>query len=135
MFYEQFIKLCERDNVSPAYVAKEIGLSNSATTYWKRGSVPKYETIKKLADYFKVKTEYLTNSDAEKIQSFDSPTEFEIAWMKATGTTHLSSDDRKNMLIKTFDKLDAEDQLQHIRYGELLAGQPKYRDTEQPEEE
>lgn len=52
MFYERFIKLCEIKGVTPATAAKEIGLSNSVTTYWKRGSVPKIDTMKKIADYF-----------------------------------------------------------------------------------
>jgi transcriptional regulator with XRE-family HTH domain len=40
-------------------VAKDIGLSNSSATYWKRGSLPKGETLQKLADYFAVSTDYL----------------------------------------------------------------------------
>lgn len=54
MFYDRFIKLCERKGVTPATAAKEIGLSNSVTTYWKRGSVPKVDTMQKIAGYFNI---------------------------------------------------------------------------------
>lgn len=59
MFYDRFVKLCETKGMSPAAVAKEIGLSNSSTTTWKRGSVPKGDTLQKIADYFSVPVDYL----------------------------------------------------------------------------
>lgn len=54
MFYDVFIEFCKQKQVSPAAVAKEIGLSNSTTTTWKRGATPKINTIEKLAKYFDV---------------------------------------------------------------------------------
>lgn len=60
-FYDCLIDLCKKKGTTPASVARDIGLSNSATTYWKRGSVPKYETLKKLADYFGISVDELTS--------------------------------------------------------------------------
>lgn len=61
-FYERFTDLCNKAGVSPASVANSIGLSNSSTTYWKRGSIPKSETMQKLAEYFGVSVDYLVGT-------------------------------------------------------------------------
>lgn len=60
-FYEKFIELCRERNSSPAAVAKEIGLSNSATTAWKRGAKPKRETLEKISNYFNIPISELLN--------------------------------------------------------------------------
>ncbi len=36
-----------------------IGLNKSNATFWKKGSIPKGETLQKLADYFGVSVDYL----------------------------------------------------------------------------
>lgn len=59
MFYDTFSELCRAKGLSPAAVTREIGLNNSSSTAWKRGSVPKGETLQKLADYFGVSVDYL----------------------------------------------------------------------------
>lgn len=59
MFYDRFKDLCKERGVSPAAVTRELGLNNSSSTAWKRGSIPKSDTLKKLADYFEVSTDYL----------------------------------------------------------------------------
>ncbi|MEH2939054.1 helix-turn-helix domain-containing protein [Lawsonibacter sp. JLR.KK007] len=59
MFYEQFLVLCQKNGTSPAAVARALGLGNSTTTVWKKGSIPKGDTLQKLADYFGVSVDYL----------------------------------------------------------------------------
>ncbi len=59
MFYDRFIELCKESGKSPSAVAKELGLNNSSSTAWKRGSTPKSETLQKLANYFGVSVDYL----------------------------------------------------------------------------
>lgn len=59
MFYDRFVEMCKIKRMSPAAVARDIGLSNSSTTTWKRGSIPKGDTLQKLADYFEVSVDYL----------------------------------------------------------------------------
>lgn len=59
MFFERVTELCQRKGISLSTAAREIGLSNSAITYWKRGAVPKASTVQKLADYFGVTVDYL----------------------------------------------------------------------------
>lgn len=58
-FYDRVVELCKNRGTSPAALARAIGLSNSATTYWKRGAVPKGDTLQKVADYFGVSVDYL----------------------------------------------------------------------------
>lgn len=61
MFYEQFAELCKEKKISPSIVAETIGLNRSSVTFWKRGSTPKGETLRKLANYFGVSVDYLLN--------------------------------------------------------------------------
>lgn len=49
-FYEKLQKICADKHTSPSAVARKIGLSNSAATYWKKGSTPKAETLRQLAE-------------------------------------------------------------------------------------
>ena len=45
-------------------MTKEIGLSNAAAASWKKGSVPKLDTVRKIADYFGVSWESLLDQSA-----------------------------------------------------------------------
>lgn len=58
-FYERLNQICRDHGTTPTTVARKIGLSNSVTVRWKRGSIPNANTIQKLADYFCVSTDYL----------------------------------------------------------------------------
>lgn len=64
MFYEQFCALCEENGEKPTSVARKLGLSSSAPSYWRKGSVPQSDTLQKIADYFGVSTDSLLRSDA-----------------------------------------------------------------------
>ena len=65
MFYERFVNLCTSRGVKPSVVAKDIGLSNAAPTYWKNGSVPKAGTMQALADYFSVSVDYFLTLETD----------------------------------------------------------------------
>lgn len=54
MFWETFKKLCELNNTTPNGVCAKLGLSTAAATHWKNGSLPRMETLMKLAEYFNV---------------------------------------------------------------------------------
>ena len=58
-FFEQYTKLCKEQGKSANGAAKEIGLPSSPVTYWKRGSLPRGETLEKIAAYFGVSVDYL----------------------------------------------------------------------------
>lgn len=58
--YEIFEKLLKEKNVSAYRVSKETGIPTSSLTDWKKKrSKPKFDNLKKLADYFGVTIEYL----------------------------------------------------------------------------
>lgn len=60
MFYAQFEKLCIQNGFSPTLFVKDtLKLSTSKVTAWKNGSIPKYGTLKTIADYFGVTVGYL----------------------------------------------------------------------------
>ena len=64
-FYDRFSGLCKDRGVSPSSVAKAIGITTANPTYWKRGSIPKGETLQKLADYFNTSVDFLLDLSPE----------------------------------------------------------------------
>lgn len=44
----------------------QMGLSSSNVSQWKKGSTPRPEVLKRLADYFNVSVEYLLESDQKE---------------------------------------------------------------------
>ena len=60
MFFNTFLALCEKKNISPTRVALDIGLSKAAVTRWKQTeSTPNGDVLCKLADYFGCSVDYL----------------------------------------------------------------------------
>ena len=59
MFYENFKLLCAERGTTPTAVAKAMGISTSMTANWKKGGVPRSDTLQKVADYFGVSVSYL----------------------------------------------------------------------------
>ena len=71
MFWTVFSKLCAGRNTSASAVAKELGLSNSAATKWKKGSVPSGAVLKKIADYFGVPVSVLLGGELPESDESD----------------------------------------------------------------
>ena len=59
MFYENFKRLCSERGTTPTAVAKAMGISTSMTANWKKGGVPRADTLQKVANHFGVSTTYL----------------------------------------------------------------------------
>lgn len=59
LFYDRYIELLQKNNVSHYHLYKTIGLNNSSVTKWKNGAIPKVESLIKIANYFKVSIDYL----------------------------------------------------------------------------
>ena len=60
MFFNTFLALGEKKNISPTRVALDIGLSKAAVTRWKQTeSTPNGDVLCKLADYFGCSVDYL----------------------------------------------------------------------------
>ena len=70
MFYDLYIELCEKKNVTPTRAAVEMGISKATPTTWKkRGLTPQGETLNKISNYFGVSTDYLLGIEKTPIQS------------------------------------------------------------------
>ena len=54
MYYENFRKLCELNNVKLGTVSRETGISTATLTSWKQGKyTPKQDKLQKIADFFR----------------------------------------------------------------------------------
>ena len=70
MFYENFKRLCSERGTTPTAVAKAMGISTSMTANWKKGGVPRADTLQKVADHFGVSTSYLLGNVQLDLQHF-----------------------------------------------------------------
>ena len=66
MFWNNFIFYCAKNNKAPNTVAKELNLSSGSITAWKNGVKPRLTTLSKIADYFNITIEDLTDGEKEK---------------------------------------------------------------------
>lgn len=65
MFWNVFVELCIAHNTSPNAIAADLKLSSGSVTAWKNGATPRSTTLKKIADYFSVSTDYLLGEDTD----------------------------------------------------------------------
>lgn len=67
-FFDKYNSLCLERGKSANAVAKEIGVSSGAITWWKKsGSVPRSGTLKIIAEYFHISIDELMDGvDIEK---------------------------------------------------------------------
>ncbi len=63
MFWENFVTLCNKKNISPNAACAELGYSNAIATKWKGGSKPRSTTLHKIAEYFGVSVDYLLGNE------------------------------------------------------------------------
>lgn len=73
MFKENFIKLCNQNNVAPTVVCQAIGLTAATFSKWDEKSVPRKATLYKLAEYFGISVDELL-SEPESITSTETIT-------------------------------------------------------------
>lgn len=72
-FFDKYNALCQSRGKSANAVAKELGLSSGVVTLWKQnGTTPRSETLKKVADYFHVSVDFLTNSETDPVAKYDN---------------------------------------------------------------
>ena len=103
-FWDRFYNLCLKVGSKPNPVCKELGFSNAVSSHWKAGQLPGATSLKKIANYFNVSTDYLLGkTDIKKEQ-----------------TTELQSDNKDiNKLIEIGTKLSPE----HLQALLVLAEQ------------
>lgn len=68
--YEIFALLLEKNGVNMSAVSRATGIGLSTFTDWRAGRTkPKYDKLKKVADYFGVPVEYLMTGEMPQIES------------------------------------------------------------------
>ncbi len=66
-FVERITALLEERGISKNKMLKEVGIASGAFGNWqRRGTIPRGETLQKLADYFNVSTDYLLGRESTK---------------------------------------------------------------------
>lgn len=78
MFYDNLIKLCEERGITVTSLLRELNLSTSKGTAWKNGSIPKYEILKKLANYFSVPLDQLFVEESKSNKKAIQDEEYDI---------------------------------------------------------
>lgn len=63
--YERFLTILKSKGLTPYKVSKETGVSQATLTSWKNGAyVPKYDKLKKIADYLGIEVGDITGESA-----------------------------------------------------------------------
>lgn len=66
VFYENYLKLCEKAGKTPSAAALEMGLSKPTVNRWKKGGGATDATALKVASYFGVTVEELTGEEQKE---------------------------------------------------------------------
>lgn len=117
MFWDRYEYLCKKKGKSPNALAKEMGAGTSACTYWKNGTVPKGETLMKIAEIFDCSVDYLLER-TDNPQSHKGGVSFGdlsnnsgiIGNVGSTITAAPTIDGHTAALLEAFEKLDPFDQ-------------------------
>lgn len=80
MFYDLYDELCKKKGISLSKAAKEIGLSNSTVTKWKKtGATPSGDTLAKIASYFGISIDLLLKKENPSPPSLTAKDQRDIA--------------------------------------------------------
>ena len=63
MFWENYVRLCNKINSKPNPIAKKLGISSGTVTNWKKGTMPQSGQLQKIADFFNVSIDYLLEKE------------------------------------------------------------------------
>ena len=64
MFYDNFIKLCQENHISPTTLLTDyLKMSGGNLTKWRDGKVPKSDTLQKIANHFGVSIDKLLGNE------------------------------------------------------------------------
>lgn len=67
IMYEHFVQLLQENGITPYKLSKEIGISQSTFSDWKRGkATPKQDKLQKIAEYFGVQVDWLSGDSEFK---------------------------------------------------------------------
>ena len=99
--YERYTALCKENGMSANGVAKEIGLPSSSVTHWKQGSLPRANTIERIASYFDVTIDYLLGySDEKKKPTTETGDGLDAKRRRALNLIEAMNDEQLDALLK-----------------------------------
>ena len=128
-FYEVFGRLCNEKGVTPTQVARDNKLTQQTVSHWKtRGSTPNGETLKKLASYFGVTTDYLLGNVSEPFFYLDN--ERMIREINSYSDDDLMPENR---IAAALTKLNEDGRRIAADVVEIIAEVPRYRATDAPQ--
>lgn len=104
MFFDQLINLCEEKSITPTkFVTEILHLSSSKVTAWKNGSIPKYEILNAIANYFDVSIGTLFDGRCNNIKSLKADEQ------ELLENYRQLTDDDKEELFKRVKELSIQD--------------------------
>lgn len=123
--YERLDTLLKKSGVTPYKLAKDIGISQSSLSEWKRGnSIPKYEKLVKIAGYFNVSVNYLNGRSDEEQPAEDDNKELLdrlMSMVKEKLAAPEWSDEQAKQNLELFSSLSSEKKQEALRYLRYLA--------------
>ncbi len=113
MFWEKFNTLCKTSDKSEAFVAKEIGASNSLTSKWKNGTLPSFKMLINIADYFDCSVDYLLGRETDDFASSGVISEQEKTLLNSF--RQLNEQGREKCIDYLDDLIDTEKYKKHSK--------------------
>lgn len=118
MFYDNVYKLCYEHRIKMTALARKLNLSPSAPKRWENGSMPKPDTIKKIAEYFGVTTDYLLYGDSAEDRK---PGTVEAETIQhGPNETAVWLTDQEEELIRVYRNLNARTKHEMMSYAYAL---------------
>ena len=65
MFWKKLLQLCHEKRITPNKVSSDLGYSKSTATAWKKGSLPRPNTLYEIAEYFHVPVSYFEDNEID----------------------------------------------------------------------
>lgn len=65
MFYNQLLILCEKENIKPTTLLKELGMSKGSLANWKDGKLPSGDVLVRFSEHFNVSLDFLVHGRNE----------------------------------------------------------------------
>lgn len=121
--YDRLDILLKESGITPYKLAKEVGISQSSLSEWKRGnSIPKYEKLMKIAHYFNVPVTYLTGREEEEpvYGSNRELLERMVSLVKEKLAAPEWSDEQAKQNLDLFNSLTVDKKAEALRYLRYL---------------
>lgn len=120
--YDRLDILLKERGITPYKLAKDIGMSQSSLSEWKRGnSIPKYEKLVKIANYFNIPVTYLTGKEEEPVCGSNTELlERLTSLVKEKLAAPEWSDEQSKQNLDLFNLLTADKKAEALRYLRYL---------------